>query len=71
MEEQEIEVPQLGGEAPYYNDEAIAAAGARVANAAPWQPNVVVDRELITAQQPFSAPAFAEAFIAKLREQKK
>jgi putative intracellular protease/amidase len=44
----------------------VAAAGAQISNAAPWQPNVVVDRELITAQQPFSDKAFAAAFIAKL-----
>jgi putative intracellular protease/amidase len=51
---------------PPANDEAVAAAGAQISNAAPWQPNVVVDRELITAQQPFSDTAFAAAFISKL-----
>ncbi len=66
-EEQQIEAPQLGGPAPYYNDEAIAAAGANVQNLAPWQPNVVQDRELITAQQPFSAPLFAEALVSALK----
>jgi putative intracellular protease/amidase len=65
-EEQQIEAPQLGGHVPYYNDEALAAAGAQVANAAPWQPNVVLDHELITGQQPFSDDAFARAFVAKL-----
>ncbi|MEQ5055320.1 type 1 glutamine amidotransferase domain-containing protein [Klebsiella michiganensis] len=70
-EEKEIEQPQLGGEAPYYNDEAITAAGAKVINKASWQPNVVEDRELITAQQPFSAQLFSEAFIAKLNSTKK
>jgi putative intracellular protease/amidase len=65
-EEQQIEAPQLGGPAPYYNDEALAAAGLRVQNAAPWQPKVVQDRELITAQQPFSDHAFADALLAKL-----
>lgn len=70
-EEQQIEAPQLGGLAPYYNDEAIAAAGAQVSNASPWQPNVVQDRELITAQQPFSDHAFADALLAKLRAQAK
>jgi len=65
-EEKQIEGPQLGGPAPYYNDEALAAAGLQVQNAAPWQPNVVQDRELITGQQPFSDHAFADALIAKL-----
>ncbi|MEP7455035.1 type 1 glutamine amidotransferase domain-containing protein [Phyllobacterium sp. SB3] len=65
-EEQEIEAPQLGGPAPYYNDEAMTAAGANVQNAEPWHPNVVQDRELITGQQPFSDSAFADALLAKL-----
>jgi len=66
VEELEIEAPQLGGPAPYYNDEAMAAAGTKVENAAPWHPNVVQDRELITGQQPFSDHLFAEALLAKL-----
>lgn len=66
MEEQQIEAPQLGGPAPYYNDEALTAAGLKVQNAAPWQPKVVQDRELITGQQPFSDHAFADALLAKL-----
>jgi len=65
-EEKMIETPQLGGPAPYYNDEALAAAGLKVENNTPWQPKVVVDRELITGQQPFSDHAFADALIAKL-----
>ena len=65
-EEQQIEEGQLGGRAPYYNDEALAAAGAKLQNAASWNPNVVEDRELITGQQPFSAPAFGAAFVAML-----
>lgn len=65
-EEQQIEEPQLGGHIQYYNDEALAAAGAQLANAAPWQPNVVVDHELITGQQPFSDATFAQAFVTKL-----
>ncbi|QWT21575.1 type 1 glutamine amidotransferase domain-containing protein [Bacillus sp. NP157] len=67
-EEQQIETPQLGGPAPYYNDEALAAAGAVLENAAPWTPRVVQDRELITAQQPFSDHAFAAALLQKLEE---
>lgn len=70
-EEQQIEAPQLGGLAPYYNDEALAAAGATIANAESWKPNAVVDRELITGQQPFSDTAFADAFIAKLNQAKR
>lgn len=67
-EEVQIEMPQLGGTAPYYNDDALAAAGLQVQNAAPWQPNVVQDHELITAQQPFSDHSFADALLAKLNK---
>jgi putative intracellular protease/amidase len=65
-EEQQIEAPQLGGPAPYYNDEALTSAGVRVDDASPWKPQVVVDRELITGQQPFSDHRFADALLAKL-----
>jgi putative intracellular protease/amidase len=65
-EEKQIETPQLEGVAPYYNDEALTSAGATIQNAADWTPNAVVDRELITGQQPFSDQAFADAFLAKL-----
>jgi putative intracellular protease/amidase len=67
-EEKQIEPGQLEGVAPYYNDEALASAGATIQNAADWTPNAVVDRELITAQQPFSDQKFAQAFLAKLAE---
>ena len=67
-EELQIEQPQLGGRAPYYNDEALKAAGAQIQNAESWKPNAVVDRELITGQQPFSDTAFADALIALLEK---
>lgn len=67
-EELQIEQPQLGGRAPYYNDEALKAAGAQIRNAESWKPNVVVDREVITGQQPFSDTAFANALIAQLEK---
>src|ERR1700733_16150555 len=47
-EEKQIEAPQLEGIAPYYNDEALASAGATIKNAADATPNAIVDRELIT-----------------------
>ena len=65
-EEQQIELPQLDGHLPDYNDEALASAGARIQNTTPWKPNVVVDREVITGQQPFSDRSFADAFLTKL-----
>jgi len=68
-EEQALEGPGgLGGNVQYYPVNALAEAGARVETIANWHPNVVVDRELITGQQPMSAPAFADALVAKLNE---
>jgi putative intracellular protease/amidase len=69
-EEQALEGPSgLGGHVQYYPVNALAEAGARVETIANWHPNVVVDRELITGQQPMSAPAFGDALVAKLNEQ--
>ena len=70
-EEQQIEQPQLGGLAPYYNDEALKAAGAQIQNKDSWTPNAVVDREVITGQQPFSDTAFADALIKQLERASK
>ncbi len=68
-EEQALEGPSgLGGNVQYYPVNALAEAGARVETIANWHPNVVVDRELITGQQPMSAPAFGDALVAKLIE---
>ena len=68
-EEQALEGPGgLGGHVQYYPVNALAEAGARVESIANWHPNVVVDRELITGQQPMSAPAFGDALVARLNE---
>jgi putative intracellular protease/amidase len=68
-EEQALEGPGgLGGNVRYYPVNALAEAGARVETIANWHPNVVVDRELITGQQPMSAPAFGDALVAALNE---
>ncbi|RFU49126.1 type 1 glutamine amidotransferase domain-containing protein [Paraburkholderia sp. DHOC27] len=68
-EEQALEGPSgLGGHVQYYPVNALAEAGARVETIANWHPNVVIDRELITGQQPMSAPAFGDALVEKLNE---
>jgi putative intracellular protease/amidase len=68
-EEQALEGPSgLGGNVQFYPVNALAEAGARVETIANWHPNVVVDRELITGQQPMSAPAFGDALVAQLNE---
>ena len=68
-EEQALEGPSgLGGNVQYYPVNVLAEAGARVETIANWHSNVVVDRELITGQQPMSAPAFGDALVAKLNK---
>lgn len=69
-EEKQIEgAAQLGGQVLFYPDAALAAAGAIIQNGADWQPNVVVDRELITGQQPLSAEVLGKALMQKLAAQ--
>lgn len=66
-EEQQLEVPKvLGGNVQFYPVNALAEAGARVETVANWHSNVVVDRELITGQQPMSASEFGDTLVAAL-----
>lgn len=68
-EEQALEGPNgLGGNVQYYPVNALAEAGAHVESVADWHSNVVVDRELITGQQPMSAPEFGDVLVAKLKQ---
>ncbi|WP_241496020.1 hypothetical protein [Paraburkholderia monticola] len=60
-EEQPLEGQNgLGGNVRFYAVNAFAEAGAHVDTVANWHSNVVVDRELITGQQPMSAPEFGD-----------
>lgn len=66
-EEEVLEGPKgLGGYVQFYPVNALAEAGAHVDTFTNWHPNVVVDRELITGQQPMSAEEFGNALISKL-----
>ncbi|WP_260739380.1 type 1 glutamine amidotransferase domain-containing protein [Tunturiibacter lichenicola] len=66
-EEEALEGPNgLGGYVQFYPVNALAEAGAHVDTFTNWHPNVVVDRELITGQQPMSAEEFGNTLIAKL-----
>jgi putative intracellular protease/amidase len=56
----------LGGEVQFYPVNALAEAGAHVVSVANWHSHVVIDRELITGQQPMTAPDFGDALVAKL-----
>jgi putative intracellular protease/amidase len=70
-EEQALEGPAgLGGNVQFYPVNALAEAGAHIDTVANWHSNVVLDRELITGQQPMSAPEFGDVFVAKLNEKK-
>ena len=67
-EEQQLEGPHgLGGSVQFYPVNALAEAGAHVDTVANWHSNVIVDRELITGQQPMSAPEFGDTLVAKLK----
>lgn len=67
-EEELIEGPksQLGGAMQFYIANALTEAGAHVDAVADWQSNVIEDRELVSGQQPLSADAVGDAFLAKL-----
>ena len=53
----------------YYPSDAMATAGGDMKYSKMWTPNVVVDRELITGQNPFSDKLLAEKLIEQLDEQ--
>lgn len=50
----------------YYPAQAMAKAGGAMQFAKAWEPHIVVDRELITGQNPFSDHALAQALIKAL-----
>ncbi|MGY3891694.1 type 1 glutamine amidotransferase domain-containing protein [Aeromonas mytilicola] len=68
-EEAVFEGSLKGDKLRYYPAQAMARAGGKMQFVAPWQPGVVIDRELITGQNPFSDRALASAFIAALDQQ--
>ncbi len=59
----------LGGHVLFYAEESLTALGGNVKVAVPWQSHVVVDRELVTGQNPQSDYALASAFIQLLLKQ--
>jgi len=69
-EEAVFEGSLQGNKLRYYPAQAMAQAGGKMQFVAPWQPGVVIDRELITGQNPFSDHALASAFIAALDKQR-
>ena len=59
-----------GDKLQYYPGKAMQQAGGAMQYSAAWKPNVVVDRELITGQNPFSDKALADAVLAQLEQQR-
>lgn len=68
-QEEEQAKPQLGGgEMKFYPQTALQQAGAQFrSNATPWTSNLVVDRELITGQNPASALAVRQELLKRLK----
>lgn len=59
----------LGGNIQFYMEDALTAAGGKVKVGPPDRPFIVVDRELITGQNPSSDHMIAEAVLKKLEAQ--
>lgn len=68
-EEEELAKGLLGGGAmKFYPQDALTQAGARYRQSdAPFSAHVVTDRELITGQNPASAPAVAQELLKRLK----
>ncbi|BAU73524.1 type 1 glutamine amidotransferase domain-containing protein [Metapseudomonas furukawaii] len=65
-EERVFEGSLNGDRVLFYPAKAMAGAGGEMSYSKEWSPNVVVDRELITGQNPFSDHALAKALVEKL-----
>ncbi|MCD1597015.1 type 1 glutamine amidotransferase domain-containing protein [Rheinheimera aquimaris] len=65
-EETVFEASLKGDKLQYYPGKAMQQAGGNMQYSEAWTPNVVVDRELITGQNPFSDKALAAAMLDKL-----
>jgi putative intracellular protease/amidase len=70
-EEQGFEGSLNGAKLRYYPAYAMESAGAKTEFAPMWHSHVVVDRELVTGQNPFSDKELASAYIALLDKQPK
>ena len=56
----------FGGNAPWLLEDRLRISGARYIAKAPWTPHVVVDGNLITGQQNYSAGVTADAILKQL-----
>ncbi|MDP5254424.1 MULTISPECIES: type 1 glutamine amidotransferase domain-containing protein [unclassified Vibrio] len=70
--EEQVFEQSLGGKSlTYYPADAMKKAGGAMDYAEKWQPHVVVDRELITGQNPFSDDELAKQLLKALNAQTK
>ncbi|WP_342316894.1 type 1 glutamine amidotransferase domain-containing protein [Lysobacter sp. FW306-1B-D06B] len=68
QEEEQAKAQLGGGEMKFYPQDALEQAGVQYrSNKAPWTSNVVVDRELITGQNPASALGVAQELLKRLK----
>ncbi|MEW5682121.1 MAG: type 1 glutamine amidotransferase domain-containing protein [Pseudomonadota bacterium] len=67
-EETVFEASLNGDKLQYYPGKAMQQAGGNMQYSEAWTPNVVVDRELITGQNPFSDKALAAAMLKHLEQ---
>lgn len=67
-EETVFEASLNGDKLQYYPGKAMQQAGGSMQYSEAWTPNVVVDRELITGQNPFSDKALAAAMLKQLEQ---
>ena len=65
-EEAVFESSLNGARLAYYPGQAMQKAGGQMEYATAWSPHIVIDRELITGQNPFSDKALADAIIKML-----
>ncbi|WP_342116996.1 type 1 glutamine amidotransferase domain-containing protein [Pseudoduganella sp. OTU4001] len=68
-DEEEASKGQLGGgEMKFYPETALVKAGLKFSKAANWEGNMVTDRELITGQNPASAPLVGKELLLRLQK---
>lgn len=68
QEEEQAKAQLGGGEMKFYPQDALQQAGVQYrSNTTPWTSNVVVDRELITGQNPASALGVAQELLKRLK----
>lgn len=68
QEEEQAKQALKGGEMKFYPQTALQQAGGSYSsNNSPWAANMVIDRELITGQNPASALQVGQALLERLK----